>query len=223
MISVLLAAYCGEKYIAEQIASILPQLDVGDELLVSDDSPEGHHATRDAVQSFDDRRIRYMQGPKQGVIKNIEFLLGQARGDILVLCDQDDLWLPGKLERTRAALDITKPELLVHGAKLTDEALRETGEIQRATPGVLRNLAKNTYTGCCMAFTRALLPHLLPFPEGIPMHDQWISLRAERFGTVRVVDEAYLLHRRHDSTQTGRGSTLRQKIQWRWNMAKALL
>jgi len=223
MISVLLAAFCGEKYIAEQIASILPQLEKNDELLVSDDSPEGHTATRYIVQSFNDPRIRYMKGPRQGVIKNVEFLLEQARGDILVLCDQDDVWLPGKLEKTRAMLDITKPALLAHSAKLTDANLRETGIVQSATPGLLRNLIKNTYTGCCMAFTRALLPHILPFPESIPMHDQWIALRAERFGTVRVIDEAYILHRRHGDTQTGRGSTLRQKIVWRWNMAKALL
>ena len=223
MISVLLAAHCGEKYIAEQIASILPQLGDGDELLVSDDSPGERTATRDIVLSFNDRRIRYMQGPRQGVIKNVESLLEDARGDIFVLCDQDDVWLPGKLERTRTLLDSAKPELLAHSAKITDEALRETGVVQRPRPGLLRNLAKNSYTGCCMAFTRALLPYILPFPENIPMHDQWIALRAERFGTVHVIDEAYILHRRHDNTQTGRGSTLWQKILWRWNMAKALL
>jgi len=222
-ISVLLAAHCGEKFIAEQIASILPQLEEADELLVSDDSPEGDISTRDIVQSFDDPRIRYTQGPRQGVIKNVEFLLGQAQGDILVLCDQDDVWLPGKLERTRILLDPAKPELLAHSAILTDEGLRETGEIQSTTPGLLRNLIRNSYTGCCMAFTRALLPYILPFPENIPMHDQWIALRAEKFGRVRVVDEPYILHRRHGETQTGRGSTLKQKLQWRWEMAKALL
>jgi len=229
MISVLLAACCGEKFIAAQIASILPQLGDEDELLVSDDSPEGHTATREIVLSFKDRRIRYMPGPRQGsTIKNVEFLLGQAclsgkaGGDILVLSDQDDAWLPGKLEKTRTLLDVAKPELLAHSASITDETLRETGEIQGTKPGLLRNLVKNSYTGCCMAFTRALLPFILPFPEGIPMHDQWIGLRAERFGTVRVLGEPLILHRRHGETQTGRGSTLQQKIQWRWNMLKAL-
>jgi len=223
MISVLLAAHCGEKYIAAQIASILPQLDDEDELLVGDDSPESHTETREIVLSFGDRRIRHMQGPRQGsTIKNVEFLLGQARGDILVLSDQDDVWLPGKLERTRELLHDAKPAVLVHSAMLTDEALRETGEVQAPRPGVLRNLIRNSYTGCCMAFTRALLPYIMPFPEGIPMHDQWIGLRAERFGTVHVIGEPFILHRRHGDTQTGRGSTLQQKIQWRWNMLRAL-
>ena len=221
MISVLLAAYRGEKFIGAQAASILPQLEPGDELLVSDDSPDG--ATREAVLAFDDKRVRYMRGPRQGVIKNVEFLLGQAKGDILVLCDQDDVWLPGKLQRARDLLDAAKPELLVHDAVLTDEALRETGEIQRTTPGLLRNLLRNSYTGCCMAFTRALLPHILPFPENIPMHDQWIGLRAERFATTLALDQPLILHRRHAETQTGRGSTLGQKIAWRWNMVRALI
>jgi len=226
MISVLLAAYCGEKFIAEQIASILPQLR-RDELLVSDDSPEDHTATRDIVLSFDDPRIRYMQGPRQGVIKNVEFLLGQARGDILVLCDQDDVWLPEKLKCARNMLPQRYPALLVHGAVITDEALRETGQIQSVKPGFLRNLVKNGYTGCCMAFTRALLPHVLPFPEDIPMHDQWIGLCAEQLmrknrGIVYPVAVPFILHRRHGEAQTGHGGTIGQKIAWRWNMLKAL-
>jgi len=224
MISVLLAAYCGEKFIAAQIASILPQLSAEDELLVGDDSPGGHTGTREIVLAFGDDRIRHMRGPRQGsTIKNVEFLLGQARGGILVLSDQDDVWLPGKLDILRAQMDIAKPELFVHGAAITDEALRETGEVQAPKPGMLRNLIKNSYTGCCMALTRELLPYILPFPEGIPMHDQWIGLRAEKFGTVFVIDDAFILHRRHGGTQTGQGSTLGQKIQWRWRMLKALL
>jgi len=228
MISVLLAAYCGEKYIAEQIASILPQLEDGDELLVSDDSPEGHTATRDIVLGFQDERIRYVQGPRRGVIKNFEFLLGQAKGDILVLSDQDDVWLPDKLKCARNMLSQRYPALLAYGAVLTDENLRETGEIQSVTPGIWRNLLKNSYTGCCMAFTRELLPYILPFPEGIPMHDQWIALRAEQLmrknqeGIVYPVAIPFILHRRHEGAQTGRGGTLAQKLRWRWNMLRAL-
>ena len=221
MISVLLAAYCGETYIAEQIASILPQLEDGDELLISDDSPEGCAATREAIPA--DPRIRYMQGPGRGVIKNVEYLLGQARGNILVLCDQDDVWLPGKLDLARNMDTL----LLLHDAKLTDEHLHVTEEsFLRALgvkPGFWRNLLKNGYTGCCMALRRELLPYILPFPAGIPMHDQWIGLRAQRRGRVTWVYEPYILHRRHGETQTGHGSTLRQKIAWRWRLIKALI
>ena len=227
MISVLLAAHCGEDYIAAQIASILPQLEEHNELLVSDDSPENHTATREIVLSFNDPRVKYIQGPRQGVVKNFEFLLGQARGDILVLSDQDDVWLPGKLARARELLSNAEPGLLMHDAHITDEHLHKTGRTlfgsRAAKPGLWRNLVRNSYTGCCMAFTKALLPHILPFPAGIPMHDQWIGLRAERVGAVRFWDEPLLLWRRHGATQTGKPSSLKQKLVWRVAMVRALI
>ncbi|MDR0532311.1 MAG: glycosyltransferase [Oscillospiraceae bacterium] len=228
-VSVLLAACCGKAYIAEQIASILPQLHPGDELLISDDSPAGDAATKEAVQSFGDPRIHYLAGPRQGVVKNIEFLLGQARGGILVLSDQDDVWLPGKLACARAQLRQNFPALLHHNAKVTDARLQITNDSlwrqNGARPG--HNLLRNGYTGCCMAFNRALLPYLLPFPEHIPMHDQWIGLRAEQLqrrgqGVVRWVAEPYLLYRRHAETQTGHGSSLLQKLKWRFSVMRAL-
>jgi len=218
MISVLLAACGGEPYIHEQVASILPQLAPGDELLISDDAPELRLA-------FDDPRIRYMAGPRQGVVRNVEFLLTQAQGDILVLCDQDDMWLPGKLDISRNLLNMRvdlHPPLLAHAAHTTDEHLNITGRVC-ARPGMLRNIIKNTYTGCCMAFTRELLPHVLPFPSNIPMHDQWIALQAERHGRVIVHDEPLILWRRHSNTQTGHRTTLRQKLTWRWQIICALI
>ena len=255
-ISVLLAAYCDKDhcdfishkgdasfleggtdtgtalefvpFFAEQMASILPQLNEHDELLVSDDSPEGCTAVKKAVGAFDDPRIRYIEGPGLGVIKNVEFLLGEARGEILVLSDQDDVWLPGKLARVREHLPLGEPAVLLHDAKMTDAKLCVTEEslfAQRGVGrGVLRNLMKNGYTGCCMAMTKELLPYILPFPEGIPMHDQWIGLQGERRARVILLREALILHRRHAGTQTGQAAAgVLQKVKWRWGMAKALL
>jgi len=211
MISVLLAACGGEPYIHEQVASILPQLAPGDELIISDDAPN-------MTLVFDDPRIQYVQGPCQGVVRNVEFLLTHARGDILVLCDQDDVWLPGKLDRAR---QLQGCALLVHAAHTTDEQLNITGRVC-ARPGMLRNIIKNSYTGCCMAFTRELLPHVLPFPKGIPMHDQWLALQAERHGQVIVHNEPLILWRRHSGTQTGHRTSLTQKLAWRIAIIKAL-
>ena len=232
MLSVLLAAYCATEhceYITEQMASILPQLGEFDELLVSDDSPEGCTAVKEAVGAFDDPRIRYIEGPKQGsTIKNVEFLLGEARGKILVLSDQDDVWLPGKLVRVREHLPLGEPAVLLHDAKVTDAQLQITEEslfAQRGVvPGFLRNFIKNGYTGCCMALTKELLPYILPFPEGLPMHDQWIGLRGEKCARVILLREQLIIYRRHAGAQTGQATAgIGQKIKWRWGMAKALL
>ncbi|MDR2753817.1 MAG: glycosyltransferase [Oscillospiraceae bacterium] len=226
MVSVLLAACCGETYIAAQMASILPQMAATDELLVSDDSPAGHTATRGIVLGFGDARVRWLQGPGQGVIKNVEFLLGQARGDILVLSDQDDVWLPGKLACVRARLARHVPALLVHDAKIVDKTLRETGQTlfaqRKAGPGFWRNWRRNGFAGCCMAFTRELLPLVLPFPARIPMHDQWIGLRAaRRRAEVYFVREPFVLYRRHGGNLSGQGSTLSQKLMWRLILLRA--
>jgi len=231
-ISVLLAAYRDDRYIAEQIASILPQLHDCDELLVSDDSPEGDLAIKQAVLRFEDPRMQYLRGPGLGTIKNVEFLLGRAGGDILVLCDQDDVWLPEKLARVRAHLPSHEPAVLLHDAKLTDAQLNITCESlfeqRNVSPskggGFWRNLIKNGFTGCCMALTKELLPYVLPFPAGIPMHDQWIGLRATRHGKVVLLKEPLILHRRHPAAQTGQAATsLWQKVRWRVRLIGALI
>ena len=226
-ISVLLAAYRDDRYITEQIVSVLPQLREHDELLVGDDSPGGHLAIKKAVLSFMDPRVKYLRGPGLGTIKNVEFLLGRAGGDILVLCDQDDVWLPEKLERIRKHLPVQEPAVLLHDAKLADAHLNITCgslfELRKVKTGLWRNLIKNGFTGCCMALTKELLPYVLPFPAGIPMHDQWIGLQAIRHGKVILIHEPLILYRRHAGAQTGQATSLRQKIKWRVGIVRALL
>lgn len=90
-ISVALAAYNGEKYIGEQIESILPQLGRDDEIVVSDDNPAGK--TRAAVEFYSayDGRVRYVEGTGEGVCRNFENAILNCSGDVIFLCDQDDV------------------------------------------------------------------------------------------------------------------------------------
>ncbi|MCL2107012.1 MAG: glycosyltransferase family 2 protein [Oscillospiraceae bacterium] len=230
-VSVLLAAYRGEAYLDAQLGSILPQLEKDDELLISDDSPPEHSATGELARRYarQDPRVTYLTGPRQGgTAKNIEFLLTRARREILVLSDQDDLWLPDKLEKIRTALSgANGPLCLLHDAKITNGNLEiiepSFMRAHGSRPGFWRNYLRNGYIGCCMALRRELLPLVLPFPDGIPMHDQWLGLRAERHGGVLWLDEPLLLYRRHSGTQTGHRTTMRQKIIWRWKLGAALI
>ena len=97
-ISVALAAYKGEQYISEQIDSILSQLGENDELIISDDYPGGK--TREIVLGYQskDKRIRYIEGEGKGVVKNFENALRVCTGDVIFLSDQDDVWMPDKVE-----------------------------------------------------------------------------------------------------------------------------
>jgi hypothetical protein len=67
----------------------------------------------------------------------------------------------------------------------------------RAGVGILKNIYDNTYSGCCLAFTRPLLEISLPFPRRIPMHDMWLGILAEIFGRVEFVPVKTIRYRRH--------------------------
>lgn len=225
-ISVALAAYKGEKYIAAQIESILPQLGNGDELIVSDDYPAGK--TKAIVESFaaKDGRVKYIKGKGKGVVANFETALNACSGDVIFLCDQDDVWMPDKVQTVMAEIE-NGAKLVMHDASITDADLNITNpscfSVHGANTSLCKNLLKNTFVGCCMAFTKDLLCETLPFPKGIAMHDWWIALVAlkHKHKTV-LIHKPLILWRRHGENVTGSKTTAMQKIRWRADMLSAL-
>src|SRR5690606_20683556 len=177
MVSVCIATYNGAKYIGEQLESILPQLSCDDEIIISDDSSSDN--TIEIIRSFADERIIIL--PKQtfrNPIFNFENSIKHAKGDIIFLSDQDDIWAPRKIE-------IMIPLIKDYDLALCDcSVIDDNGNLLHPSyfalidsqPGLLRNLYKtNPYMGCCMGFSRKLLEVVLPFPRRIPMHDLWIG------------------------------------------------
>lgn len=225
-VSVCLAAYHGERYIEEQIRSILSELREGDELLVSDDDPGGETERIVRALARDDARVRYLRGEGKGVVRNFERVLSAAAGDVLFLSDQDDVWLPGKVEAVLREIG-NGACLVVHDARVTDEALREIAPsffgLRGSRPGFVRNFLRNSYMGCCMALTRQTLERALPFPPDLPMHDQWLGLSAERTGRVCFLAQPYLLYRQHGGNVTGGKTSLSQKVRWRVSLLRALI
>ena len=106
MISVCVAAFNGEKYIEEQILSVLRNLDSQDEIIISDDGSSDR--TRRIVDDLaeKDRRIRIIDGPRKGLIKNFENAIVHSKGDIIFLCDQDDVWKDNKVKTVQIFLGI---------------------------------------------------------------------------------------------------------------------
>ena len=222
-VSVALAAYNGEKYIAEQLHSILGQLRSDDEVIVSDDNPGGETERIVRETAASDKRIHYLEGPGQGVIKNFEYAISKTTGDIIFLSDQDDVWKPDKVRAiTREIKD--GAVLVLHNAEVTDESLNITEksffEIHGSKKGWLSNVIKNSYMGCCMAFDASLKEKILPFPKRLPMHDQYIGLVAEKYARrngrrVVFLDTPYILYRQHGDNLTGGKTKLSDKIRWR--------
>lgn len=226
MISVVLAAYKGEKYIRSQVESILPELSEGDELIISDDFPSGETKKSVADLIENDGRIVYIHGPGKGVISNFEYAISRAKGDYIFLSDQDDVWLEGKVQAVMNEF-ANGTDLVLHNAIIADGELHETGEtafgINKTKKGLLRNIIKNSYQGCCMAFRSEMRKYILPFPPKIPMHDQWIGLMAERHGKVGLISTPLILYRRHGGNVTGNGSGFITKLRWRADIILSII
>lgn len=205
-VSVAMASFNGRMHIQEQIDSILCQLQGGDELVVSDDgSTDGTREWLDELASCDPR-VRVLDGPCQGVIRNFETAIGACKGDWIFLADQDDVWMPDKREEVCRCAAQTGVVLVMHDAHVVDghrQLLHPSFfALRGCRTGFVQNLLKNSYIGCCIAFSRQLLPYILPFENGIPMHDQWIGMQAQRHGGVALLDKPLLEYRRHEENAT---------------------
>lgn len=227
-ISVVMATYNGARYLREQISSILDQLGEDDELVVSDDRSNDN--TLSILREYRSDRVRIdSTSGGFGPIRNFEHALGLARGRIIVLSDQDDRWLPGRLDRVRAhfAAYNAPYDLLVMNSTITDGALNPTlgslFEHLDAGYGLAKNVYRNTYVGCHMAFRRELLSVALPFPRAVPMHDMWLGLVSELVGLVTFDPVPTMLFRRSGHNYTQARYSLRQRLTWRLGLVAALL
>ena len=201
MISVCMTSYNGKQYIQKQIETILVNLSGEDELIISDDgSSDG---TNELIASLmeQDQRIRLIPGPKQGVIANFENAITASRGEYIYLADQDDLWAPNKAAVVQECFKEHNCMVVVHDADIInehDEVMESSFYARRNSgAGVIKNIAKNTYIGCCMAFRRELLQGILPIPKNIEMHDQWIGVIGDIIGRAFFCDKVLFHYRRH--------------------------
>ncbi|MFA6623013.1 MAG: glycosyltransferase family 2 protein [Fibrobacteraceae bacterium] len=226
MISVCIAVYNGQKFLEAQVRSILPQLSAEDEIVVSDDCSTD--SSLPILKEMGDARIRIIGNTERlGPIYNAERALRAARGNLIFLSDQDDVWLPGKADTCMDALE--DADLVLHDAFILHDGIRlpETLFQRRcARPGLLHNLYRNGYTGCCMAFRRAVLDTVLPFPPALPMHDQWLGLIAEKKYRVQFIDSALIEYREHSAnytaTASGSNNGLLTRLRWRVSILLAL-
>ena len=206
-ISVAMAYYNGGTYIEEQMESILSQLGEKDELIVSVDGASDGSKPLLLKMADIDKRIRVIKGPGKGVVKNFENAIRHCTGDIIYLSDQDDIWKPDKVEKVNAAFRDPEVKAVLHNAEIVDENGIPTGAaslfaVRGSRTGILKNLIKNSYVGCCMAFRKELVLVICPIPKEMYMHDYWIGTAAEYMGKVCLLDEPLIGYRRHSSNVT---------------------
>lgn len=234
MISVCIATYNGEKYIKEQLNSILPQLSDDDEIIISDDGSTD--TTLSIVKDYD-RRIKVVRHNKRKEkfildypTHNFENALHYAKGDIIFLCDQDDVWLPEKVEKMVS--DIQNGYLLsMCDCKICNEKKEILQESYFQTYGtsinILNLITHSRIMGCCMAIHKDLLQYAFPFPQTMVGHDLWLLLLAAYMGKAHKLDIPLMLYRRHEATVTPTGGKscypIWFRIYLRWFIIKAFI
>ena len=226
MVSVCMAVFNGEKYLREQIDSILPQLGKNDELIVSDDGSTD--ATLSILNDYNDDRITILKSDQSSIIKNFENALTYSNGEIIFLADQDDVWYPSKVAECLKHLqkyDLVFSNVRVFRDDITDTELFYSKKGTKT--GILRNLIKSNYIGATMAFNRRVLQKALPFPQGIYMHDIWLAMTAEIVGKTFFIEKPLMGYRRHgeNASQTGEKSSnsFGRKLKMRTDLVRNLV
>ena len=213
-ISVCMATYNGFPYLVRQIESVMAQLGPEDQLVVSDNGSTD--ATVGYLDSLKDPRVLVLTFPSpKSPVRNLENALKHATRPVVVLADQDDVWFENRLPLIRRAFHHRNPSLLcfVGDGERIDQSGRTTCrsnlEALKFRKGFFKNIYRNSYMGCTMSVGRGILKLALPFPRSIPMHDSWIGLLAEQFGTVEVLPEHSYAYRVH------RGNLSHKKLDWK--------
>ena len=215
-VDILMATYNGEKYIEKQIESIINQTFQNWTLFISDDG--SNDATNQIIHNYSliDERINIVPSKKCGSAKeNFLYLLTFSSSKFVMFSDQDDEWLPNKIERaynTMVKYDHSNtPFLLYSDLIVVDKELNIIDysyfHYQSLKPNTrFKNLiTQNCVTGCTMMFNDKLRAMALELknPQNIIMHDWWMALIASAFGIIITYDEPLIKYRQHESNSIG--------------------
>ena len=210
LLSVAMATYNGAKYLSEQLDSILAQTLAPDEIVIVDDCSTDD--TWDLLSAYAQRytQIKLCRNEiNLGVIKTFEYALTLCTGEFIALADQDDYWLPNKLE---ILLNNIGRNWLIHSdAYIVDEQLNIIDESYsqvkpRHDNSLAMYLMRNDVTGCTVLLRRDLLKVALPFPVNVVMHDHYLALCAKFFDKLTYLNRPLIKYRQHSQNVVGSGN-----------------
>lgn len=214
-ISIAMATYNGERYIREQLDSILAQTIPFDELIICDDASTD--TTWDILSEYaaNDTRIKiYRNEQNLGFLRNFEKALTLCTGDYIALSDQDDIWLPEHLEMLLNG--ISDKMLVVGDAEIIDSNGRKVNKklsycecldfvpYDDLSKAYFIFFYRNPYQGASMMFRKDMLAKALPLPLSVRYHDVWFSALSCFYGGFNVLEDSVTLYRRHNTAVTGK-------------------
>jgi glycosyltransferase involved in cell wall biosynthesis len=227
VVSIILTTFNGEKYLQQQLSSIAAQTYKDIELIICDDgSTDG---TQEIIRNFTKEHpcaSYYFNSTNLGVNKNFEQGVCRASGEYIAIADQDDIWLPQKIEE-QIKLFTTDDVLLVHSASIrfsNDDFPKKkvSSATMFAGSDVLKLALRNSVSGHNMIFRKSLLNTTLPFPQDT-YYDWWLVQNAAATGVVTSSNKVHVYHRAHDSNVTVRARTTKNQTEEEYEERKAAL
>ena len=218
-IAILMATYNGEKYICQQIDSILSQSCKDWELYIHDDGSTDN--TIAAVESYVEKypnKIHLIDGKSTGGAKyNFFYMFGQVEAPYYMTCDQDDVWLDKKIELTYDKMLTIEnkadvPCLVYTELRVVDRELNTIADTMSGYQSldchkrtINQFILQNSVTGCTMMVNRTLRDKMLRITDidNTIMHDWWAALVAAQFGKTAFIDEPTILYRQHGDNSLG--------------------
>lgn len=226
-ILVLMSVYNGERYLTEQIESILSQDLENVDLLIRDDGSRDKTAEISQRYAEDNSRVNFIQGQNCGAWKSFMELIkcADTTYDYYAFSDQDDVWLPEKLSRAVGILEHmaeTGMDIpLLYGGNIcpVNERLEKihTGiELTNFIPSFGSSLIQGITSGLTCVFNRAaLLKVRQSEPEYMIMHDWWMYLTVSCYGKVYYDNNAYVLYRQHGANVYGARTSRLERLKYR--------
>ena len=198
-VSVVMTTYNGERFVREQIDSILKNLDEQDELIVGDDGSTDN--TLEIVEGYlqKDKRVKLVKNNHLGTTQNLQELLGMVQGEIVFISDQDDVWCEHKVNKICADFENPQIDLVFHnsavsGAQIDDILHPSLFDYLPTSNKFYRNLVYFHFWGCMFALRKKTLEYILPFRFGF---DSWIMFCVTFWGKCFLEREVLMTYRRH--------------------------
>lgn len=223
-VNIIMATYQGEKYIREQLDSILQSEGVEYMISIFDDGSKDH--TVNIVESYQNEypdKIQLVQNKKNlGHFANfMQGVIGNPY-DYLMFCDQDDVWNPDKITKTYQFMKQQEvkhsqktPLVVFTDATIVDENLKmltssfhQSGRLNTSKLDFAHMLMENKMMGCTMMLNQAMIQKVTELPTKARYHDWWVALIAAAFGHIEYLPEQTLLYRQHGDNVVGNLSFL---------------
>ena len=224
-IDIIMATYNGEKFLEEQIDSIINQTCENWNLLIRDDNSTDN--TLKILEKYEkkDKRIKIIKDNKKklGIVKNFEELLKNTTEELIMFSDQDDVWNSHKIEKYSKEVKKNKgKEFLIHSNAILYEKAKETSNRKlfinkKFSKQKIENVFFNYYVqGATILITKGIKNFLLPFFEEVYLHDRYIHIIAEFFFQRIFINEPLIYYRQHGNNQIGAKSNIKKLLKKRY-------